>query len=80
MNEHSITHINVMSPWYTGRHAGARMNPEHTQLIYKPDVPDIQATFAFHIYTDKAIVRAREHMTGQWIGEWEILFTNVGAH
>ena len=77
MNGHSITHINVMSPWYTGRHAGARMNPERTHLIYKPAEPDIQATFAFHIYADKAIVRVREHITRQWIGEWEILFNDV---
>jgi 3',5'-cyclic AMP phosphodiesterase CpdA len=73
---HSITHINVMSPWYTGRRAGVRMNPERTHLIYKPAVPDIQATFAFHIYADRAVVRAREHITRQWIGEWEIMFTH----
>ena len=79
LDEHFITHINVMSPWYTGRHAGARMNPERTHLIYKPAVPDIQATFAFHIYTDRVIIRAREHITRQWLGEWEILFTNASA-
>ncbi|GAC1354599.1 MAG: hypothetical protein NVS4B11_33620 [Ktedonobacteraceae bacterium] len=73
LGEHPVTHINVMSPWYTGTGAGPRLNQERTRLEYRPASPDVLATFAFHVYHDRVVVRVREHNTKRWLAEWEIL-------
>ncbi|QBD79941.1 hypothetical protein EPA93_29745 [Ktedonosporobacter rubrisoli] len=72
LGKHTITHLNLMSPWYTGRHAGARRDPETNELIYVPDKPDTLITFALSIYADKALIRARDHRAHQWLTNWEI--------
>lgn len=69
LGEHPVTHLNLMSPWYTGR-GGPRLNAERTDLYYRTDTPDVQASFAIHIYADRAIIRVREHATHQWLAEW----------
>lgn len=68
---HPVTHVNVMSPWYTGR-GGPRMSQGRTHLEYRTDSPDVQATFAFRVFTDKIRIRARDHQSHQWLAEWEI--------
>jgi len=68
---HPVTHINVMSPWYTGTRAGPRFRNGH--LEFGTDKPDVLATFAFHVYQDSILVRVREHNTKRWLAEWEIL-------
>jgi hypothetical protein len=69
---HPVTHLNLGSPWYTGRHTGARWNEDHTQLNYIPDSPDLQVTFAIDIYTDRAVIRARSHSERRWLARWEV--------
>ncbi len=72
LGDHPITHLNVMSPWYTGRNAGPRLNADHTRLEYRPDNPDVQATFAIRMYEHTVVIRAREHKTRQWLERWEV--------
>ncbi len=72
LNGHAVTHLNLMSPWYTGRFAGARMNAERTRLEYRPDTPDVIASFLLHIYARKAVIRVRDHKTRSWLARWEI--------
>lgn len=69
--DHPVTHLNLMSPWYTGRHLGPRLNAERTQLEYRPDTPDALITFAVHLYPDRAIIRARDHRNRRWLEQWE---------
>lgn len=72
LGRHTVTHLNLMSPWYTGRLAGARWNEEHTQLVYRADTPDVLASFALYIYERQIIIRARDHQTRNWLAQWEI--------
>ncbi|HLI91050.1 MAG TPA: metallophosphoesterase [Ktedonobacteraceae bacterium] len=67
-----VTHINLSSPWYTGRRTGARWNEDHTQLNYIPDSPDLQVTFSIDISTENAIIRARSHRERRWLARWEV--------
>jgi calcineurin-like phosphoesterase family protein len=70
--QHPVTHLNVMSPWYTGRHKGAHFNSDRTKLKYHADTPDVLVTFGIWVYRDKAIIRAREHRERQWLEQWEV--------
>ena len=72
LGDHPVTHINAMSPWYTGMLAGPRRNADRTKLRYYADQPDVQATFALYIAPPKAIIRARDHRTRQWLTQWEV--------
>jgi 3',5'-cyclic AMP phosphodiesterase CpdA len=76
---HPVTHLNVMSPWYTGRHKGPRFNADRSKLEYRPDTPDVLATFAVWVYHDKAIIRAREHRERRWLEQWEIPIRAIQA-
>ncbi len=66
---HPVTHVNLMSPWYTGYHKGASLY-DGTDLKFYPDDPDIVASFAFRIYRKQAIVRLRDHRERTWMAEW----------
>ena len=68
---HPVTHINVMSPWYTGTQAGPRLHQGRLELV--TDKPDVLATFAFHVYQNSILVRVRDHNTKRWLAEWELL-------
>ncbi len=72
LGEHPMTFVNLMSPWYTGTKTGLRLSENNTQAIYVPDNPNVIPTFAVHIYSDKAVIRVREHLTRRWLKEWEI--------
>ncbi len=74
LGEHPVTHLNLMSPWYTGRFAGARMNAERTRLEYRPDTPDLIVTFSLQLYAQKAVIRARDHQAGRWLAHWDVSF------
>ena len=74
VGDHSITHLNVMSPWYTGRHRGLRRSADRTTLEYLPDDPDLLVSFAVRIYRHQAIIRVRDHRTHQWLTQWVIAF------
>jgi 3',5'-cyclic AMP phosphodiesterase CpdA len=69
---HPVTHVNLMCPWYTGRHHGPRLSPDGSTLEYHPDTPDLIATFAVHIYHDQAFIRLRDHRAQQWLAQWTV--------
>ncbi|GCE45462.1 3',5'-cyclic AMP phosphodiesterase CpdA [Thermosporothrix hazakensis] len=71
LGEHPVTHLNLMSPWYTGM-TGPTPNPDWDHLIYVADTPDLLVTFGFYLYETRAIVRARSHNTKCRLGQWEI--------
>lgn len=72
LGRHTVTHLNLMSPWYTGRFAGARWNEERTQLVYRADTHDVLASFALYIYERQITIRARDHQSRNWLAQWEI--------
>ena len=72
VHDHPITHVNLMSPWYTGLRGGMSKNRELATWEYTYDNPDVQASFAFHIYPQKAIIRVRNHLTQSWMAEWTV--------
>jgi hypothetical protein len=73
LGQHPMTHLNVMSPWYTGHHKGAHFNTDRTKLEYHADTPDVVVTFGIWVYRDKAIIRAREHRERRWLEQWDVL-------
>ncbi len=72
LGDHSLTHVNLMSPWYTGRRKGPRLSVDRTTLEYIPDDPDVLASFAVHILDDRALIRLRDHRAGQWLTQWVV--------
>jgi len=73
---HPVTHINLMSPWYTGRHHGPRRNAQNT-FEYSPDDPDVLASFAIRVYRHYAHIRVRDHRTRTWLRQWEVPLQRV---
>lgn len=72
LGDHPLTHVNLMSPWYTGVHRGPRLSPDRLSLEYYPDEPDVLATFAFRLYHNSALIGARDHRTRQWLATWHV--------
>jgi 3',5'-cyclic AMP phosphodiesterase CpdA len=66
---HPVTFVNLMSPWYTGRHKGPCINN------FNPDEPDVQPTFAIRIYAQHASIRVRDHRTNHWLKEFSVPFS-----
>jgi 3',5'-cyclic AMP phosphodiesterase CpdA len=71
--EHPITHINLMSPWYTGRNHGPYRDAAG-KLCYKPDDPDIVASFAIRVFPAQTNIRLRDHRTKVWLDQWNVPF------
>jgi len=72
LGNHSVTHVNLMSPWYTGTHKGPRLSADRTALEYIPDDPDVLASFAIHIFHKRVLIRLRDHWTRQWLTQWVV--------
>lgn len=72
LGNHSVTHVNLMSPWYTGVHRGPRLSSDRLSLEYYPDDPDVLATFAIRVYHNSAVIGARDHRTRQWLAKWHV--------
>jgi len=68
LGDHAVTFINLMSPWYTGRHKGPSLSRGH--VTYTPDVPNIIPTFAVRLFAEQAIIRVRDHSIQKWLKEW----------
>jgi len=71
LGDHSVTFVNLMSPWYTGRHTGLLVH-EDGSPHYIPDNPDVIPTFAIRIYQQYASIRVRDHRTRRWLKEWKV--------
>jgi len=69
---HPVTHVNLMSPWYTGVHRGPRLSADRLSLEYHPDDPDVLVTFAVRVYRNAAIIGARDHRARQWLAKWTV--------
>src|SRR6202035_3447559 len=76
LGEHAVTHLNLMSPWYTGRHRGPRLSADHLSLEYYPDDPDVLLSFAVHIYRSHMAIGARDHRARLWLAQWNIPLSN----
>jgi 3',5'-cyclic AMP phosphodiesterase CpdA len=72
LGDHSVTFLNVMSPWYTGFHKGPRLSSDHTHCDYTPDAPDVLVSFSIQVYRDKALIRLRDHRGRSWRAEWVV--------
>ena len=72
LGNHPITHVNLMSPWYTGRNCGPYRSADRSTLEYRADSPDMLASFAFHIYRDRAVIRVRDHRAHLWLAQWVV--------
>lgn len=69
---HPLTHVNLMSPWYTGRHHGPRRIDGPQKFVYIPDEPDILPSFAFSISPREALIRIRDSHTHRWLAQWSV--------
>jgi 3',5'-cyclic AMP phosphodiesterase CpdA len=72
VGNHPLTHLNLMSPWYTGRHRGPRLGADRLTLEYYPDNPDVLVSFGVRVYRNQAIISARDHRVRQWMAQWEV--------
>jgi len=72
VGNHALTHLNLMSPWYTGRQRGPRLGADRLTLEYLPDNPDVLVSFAVRVYRNQAIIWARDHRARQWMAQWEV--------
>lgn len=72
LGNHPVTHVNLMSPWYTGKSKGPRLSADRTTLEYVPDDPDVLASFAVHILRNRALIRLRDHRARQWLTQWVV--------
>ena len=69
---HSVTFVNLMSPWYTGFHKGASLNEDGSEFEFQPDEPDVVVSFAIHIYRNQAVIGLRDHKARTWMAQWNI--------
>ena len=67
---HPVTHVNLSSPWYTGRHHGAEWLAKEQRFQYRADQPDCLASFAVHVSREQIRLRLRDHSAGNWLTEW----------
>ena len=72
LGAHPVSFVNLMSPWYTGRHTGPRLEENGATATYVPDEPDILPTFAIRVYSNHASIRIRDHKSQQWLKEWRV--------
>jgi hypothetical protein len=69
---HPVTFVNLMSPWYTGTHRGARLSADRQNAYYVADDPDVSPTFSIRLYHQHASIRVRDHLSKQWLKEWQV--------
>ncbi len=72
LGDHPLTHINLSSPWYTGRRHGAEWLADEQRFQYRADQPDCLNSFAVHISREQIHLRLRDHGTGSWWAEWKV--------
>ncbi len=70
--DHPLTHVNLSSPWYTGRRHGAEWLEGEQRFRYHADQPDCIASFAISIARQGIRLRLRDHHAGNWLAEWHL--------
>lgn len=72
LGEHPVTHVNVLSPWYTGKHHGIEWLNNGQECRYKPDEPDLILSWAVRVSRERVNLRLRNHRAGNWLAEWNV--------
>ncbi len=69
---HPLTHVNLSSPWYTGRHHGIEWLDGGKACRYRPDDPDTITSLEVRVFRREARLRLRDHRAGNWLAEWNV--------
>jgi hypothetical protein len=69
---HPVTHLNLSSPWYTGRHNGPKWQGDKQCFYYRADQPDCVASLAVRVSHEQIHLRLRDHGAGGWLAEWTV--------
>jgi calcineurin-like phosphoesterase family protein len=69
---HPLTTVNLLSPWYTGKHHGIEWLDNGETCKYCPDEPDIVVSLAVHVYCGRIHLRLRDHRAKNWLAEWTV--------
>lgn len=69
---HSLTHVNLLSPWYTGKHHGPEWLDGGEALRYRPDEPDLIVSLAVRVSREGIHLRLRDHRAGSWLAGWNV--------
>ena len=72
---HPLTSVNLLSPWYTGKHRGIEWLDGGKTCRYRPDDPDLSASLAVRVSREQINLRLRDHGTGNWLAEWNVPVT-----
>jgi hypothetical protein len=67
-----VTHINLMSPWFTGYDKEPARNAESSSFEFFIDEPDIVVSFAFRVYRNFVAIRLRNHRENTWMAQWQV--------
>jgi hypothetical protein len=69
---HPVTHVNLSSPWYTGRHHGVEWLGEGISGVYRADDPDMIISLSVQVSRREIHLRLRDHVAGTWLTEWTV--------
>lgn len=69
---HALTHVNLPSPWYTGKHHGAEWLEEEQRYRYRPDEPDSIVSLCAQVSRTRINLRLRDHGAGNWLTTWSV--------
>jgi len=69
---HPLTHVNLSSPWYTGKHHGIEWLDGGKACRYRPDDPDAIASLEVRVFRQRVRLRLRDHRARSWLTEWSV--------
>lgn len=69
---HPVAYVNLSSPWYTGRHNGAKWIEEEQRYAYRADQPDHIISLAVRVARERISLRLRDHLAENWLAEWHV--------
>lgn len=69
---HPLTSVNLLSPWYTGKHRGIEWLDGGETCRYRPDEPDFSVSLAVRVSREQVNLRLRDHGAGNWLAEWNV--------
>ncbi|HET8846279.1 MAG TPA: metallophosphoesterase [Ktedonobacteraceae bacterium] len=68
----AFTHVNLSSPWYTGKHHGIAWLGDGKFSEYRPDEPDVSASWAVRVARNQVTLSLRDHQAGSWLARWVV--------
>ena len=69
---HPLTHVNLSSPWYTGKHHGIEWLDGGKACRYRPDDPDAITSLEVRVFRQRVRLRLRDHRARNWLTEWNV--------